>query len=295
MIAAVRAFNRTVTQRVGALQDHYLARDRSLGEARLLWEIGEDGLDVRDLRARLALDSGYSSRLLHSLESADLITLAPGESDRRIRTARLTKKGRSERAVLDRRSDALARSILDPLLPNERQRLVSAMSEVARLLNAALVEIHPVDPGGEAAQYCLREYFTELDRRFEAGFDPVRSRPATADEMRTPSGVFLVAFLRGEPIGCGGLKFHGDDPAEVKRMWVAPSARGLGLGRRLLEELESRAARQGNRTVRLDTNKALTEAITMYRSAGYQEVSSYNDEPYGDHWFEKDLSNNAGT
>ncbi len=98
-----------------------------------------------------------------------------------------------------------------------------------------------------------------------------------------------MATLRGEPVGCGGLKFHGDEPTELKRMWVAESARGLGIGRRLLGELESRAAANGARVVRLETNRALTEATSLYRSAGYREVDAFNDEPYAHHWFEKQL------
>ena len=290
MVTVVRRFNRTVTERVGALNDHYLSRDRPLGEARLLWEIGEDGEDVRRVRARLDLDSGYLSRLLRSLERAKLVTVEPGAADRRLRTARLTAKGRKERGVLDRRSDVLARSILDPLNDRQRERLVAAMTEVDRLLTAAMVEIDQVDPEHRDAQYCLRSYFAELDRRFDTGFDPTASLPSDPHEIRAPNGLFLVAVLRGEPVGCGALKFHGDEPTEVKRMWVAPSARGLGLGRRLLFELEARAAAHGSHTVHLETNKTLTEAIAMYRSSGYVEVDAFNDEPYGDHWFAKTLT-----
>ncbi len=93
LVERVRRFNRTVTQQVGALQDRYLARDRSLGEARVLWEIGEPGCDIRELRARLDLDSGYLSRLLRALEGDALITLGASSHDRRVRTARLTRKG----------------------------------------------------------------------------------------------------------------------------------------------------------------------------------------------------------
>jgi DNA-binding MarR family transcriptional regulator/GNAT superfamily N-acetyltransferase len=289
MIEMVRAFNRTVTQRVGALDDRYLARDRPLGEARVLWEIGEHGCELRIMRARLALDSGYLSRLLRSLEGAGLISVRASERDKRVRTARLTKKGRTERALLDRRSDALAWAMLEPLADSQRERLVAAMVEVERLLTSALVEIDTVDPAHHHAEHCLREYFAELDRRFDAGFDPAGSLPADPDEMRLPAGLFLVATLRGEPIGCGALKFHDDAPTELKRMWVAPTGRGLGVGRRLLAELESRAAQHGSHTIRLETNRTLTEAIAMYRSAGYREVRPFNDEPYADHWFEKHL------
>jgi len=289
LIERARRFNRTVTQRVGALNDHYLARGRPLGEARVLWEIGERGCDVRILRARLGLDSGYLSRLLRSLEAEKLVAVAASGRDARVRTARLTKKGRAERALLDQRSDALAESMLEPLTDDERERLVAAMAEVERLLTTSVIHVDEIDPDDAGARYCLQEYFDELDRRFDTGFDPEVSRRAGADEMRAPAGTFLVAHLRHEPVGCGGLKFHGDEPAEIKRMWVAPSARGLGVGRRLLDELERRAAVNGCRAVHLDTNGTLVEAIGMYRAAGYREVTAFNDEPYADHWFEKRL------
>src|SRR5512132_3236666 len=108
MVDQVRRFNRTVTERAGALDDHFLGGARPLGEARLLWEIGRDGCEVRALRARLGLDSGYVSRLLRALERAGLVAVTAAEGDRRIRVARLTASGRAERADLDRRSDRRA-------------------------------------------------------------------------------------------------------------------------------------------------------------------------------------------
>jgi DNA-binding MarR family transcriptional regulator/GNAT superfamily N-acetyltransferase len=293
-VEQVRSFNRLVTQRVGALDDHYLSRGRSLGESRLLWEIGLEGCDVRRLRARLGLDSGYLSRLLRSLEADGLVTVEPNEHDRRVRTARLTTAGRAERRILDRRSDELAHSMLASLSETRRRRLVAAMAEVEQLLTAALVEFAIVDPGRREARHCLRAYFAELDRRFEAGFALGSDLSAELRGFRPPAGLFLLATLQGEPVGCGGLRLHGSDPAEVKRMWVAESARGLGIGRRLLVELEQHAAAEGARSVRLETNGALTEAIGLYRSAGYREVDAFNDEPYAHHWFEKRLRPERG-
>jgi len=290
MVSQVRRFNRVVTQRVGALNDRFLARDRSLGEARLLWEIGPEGRDVRSLRTQLDLDSGYLSRLLRSLEAAGLITVGPTASDKRVRIARLTAAGSAERAVLDQRSDELAGSLLAPLNEAQRMRLVAAMADVERLLTAAMVEVAPIDPAHPNARHCLRAYFADLDRRFETGFNPALSIPADEEEMRPPAGLFLVALLRAEPIGCGALKFHAGNPAEVKRMWVAESARGLGIGRRLLSELENHAIAHGARTLRLETNKSLAEAISLYRSAGFVEVAAFNAEPYAHHWFEKRLA-----
>ena len=122
------------------------------------------------------------------------------------------------------------------------------------------------------------------------GFNPDDSISAATEEMRPPAGVFLVASLHDEPVGCGALKFHGTDAAELKRMWVSPRVRGLGVGRRLLERLEQLTREHGATAIRLETNKALTEAIDLYRSNGYDEVPPFNEEPYADHWFEKSVA-----
>jgi DNA-binding MarR family transcriptional regulator len=289
MVAQVRRFNRVVTQHVGALNQRYLARAHSLGEARVLWEIGAEGCDVRSLRDRLGLDSGYLSRLLGALVAAGLVTLGSNDSDRRVRTARLTPEGLTERSVLDERSDALAESLLAALRPEQRKRLCTAMGEVERLISAATVAIAPIDPSDHQAQQCLRAYFTELNRRFDAGFDPSLSISADDDELRPPAGLLVLARLRGKPIGCGALKFTNGQGADVKRMWVAESARGLGVGRRILTELEQCAATSGVHTLRLETNSTLVEAVSLYRSAGYAEVPAFSDEPYAHHWFEKHI------
>jgi DNA-binding MarR family transcriptional regulator/GNAT superfamily N-acetyltransferase len=289
LVDQVRSFNRTVTQRAGALNDRFLARDRPLGQSRLLWEIGTEGCEVRSLRSRLGLDSGHASRLLRALEAAALVSVAPSASDRRVRVARLTPAGLSERALLDRRSDDLAASILAPLDPGQRDELVAAMRTVKRLLTTAAIEIRTVDPTDADARRCLRAYFAELDRRSEPGLDPSAAIPVEPHELTPPAGSFLIAYLRGEPAGCGGVKHHPGAPSELKRMWVAESARGLGIGRRLLTELEARALRSGASVARLETNRGLVEAIAMYRSAGYVEVPAFNDEPFAHHWFEKRL------
>lgn len=288
-IEQVRRFNRTVTERVGALSDRFLGLGRPLGEARLLWEIGHGECEVRGLRLRLGLDSGYTSRLLRALEAAGLVALSESASDRRVRVARLTAAGRTERDALDERSDELARSLLAPLSARQRERLVAAMGEVERLLTAASVEIEPVDPEHPAAQHCLAQYVAELNRRSDRGFDPSVGATALPHEVRPPAGKFFVAFLHGEPIGCGAVKHHADAPAELKRMWIAPEARGLGLGRRLLERLEACARDAGATVAHIETSAVLTEALALYRSAGWVEVPAFNEEPFADHWLEKVL------
>jgi DNA-binding MarR family transcriptional regulator len=285
----VRRFNRTVTQRVGALEDGYLGRGRPLGESRVLWELGDTGLDARSLRVRLGLDSGYLSRLLRSLEREGLVAVEAHAGDARVRTVTPTDAGRAERDELDRASDELARSLLEPLSDDDRGRLVAAMGVVERLLVAGAVDVAVEDPTSADARFCIRAYFAELGARFEDGFDPARSVLPDVRELAEPGGVLLVARMSGEPVGCGGLRLNSGGPPELKRMWVAPTARGLGLGRRLLRELEDEARRRGATAIRLETNRTLTEAVALYRSAGYVEVAPFNAERYAHHWFEKPL------
>ncbi len=283
MIERVRRFSRTVTQRVGALNDEFLARDRPLGQSRVLWEIGHRPVDVRELRSRLDLDSGYLSRLLRALEHEGLVAVEPSPADGRVRTARLTPAGEAERRELDRLSDAAAGALLDPLTGGQRDQLVAAMAEVERLLVASAVTFELRDAQDPKAQLCLQAYYAELGSRFEHGFDPGRSLPADGAEL-------LVASLHGDAVGCGALLVeNGGVVGQIKRMWVSPAVRGMGVGRRLLAELEALARKAGVRVLHLETNGSLTEAIAMYRSSRYQEVPAFNDERYAHHWFEKRL------
>jgi DNA-binding MarR family transcriptional regulator/GNAT superfamily N-acetyltransferase len=289
-LANVRRFNRTVTRRLGVLGDDYLGHGRPLAASRLLFEIGERGADVRELRARLALDSGYLSRLLRSLEAQGLIASQPAPDDARVRRVSLTARGRREWQALDAHSQEAANALLTPLRPSQRDRLVAAMAEVERLLRAGAVTVASADPASAEARACIAAYLDELDRRFEAGFDPALGPSAEPDELVPPKGLFLLAHLDGEAVGCAALKIVGTDVGEIKRMWVAPSARGLGIAQRLLDALEAQAAAMSLHTLQLDTNRSLTEARTLYQRNGYREIPPYNDNPYADHWFEKRLN-----
>jgi DNA-binding MarR family transcriptional regulator/ribosomal protein S18 acetylase RimI-like enzyme len=288
-VRQVRNFNRTVTQRIGALTDDFLDRGRPLGASRLLYEIGRNGAEVRDLRARLDLDSGYVSRLLRSLERQGLVRSDASPRDARVRRVILTPKGRREVAELDRRSDAFATSVLAPLSPAQRRSLTAAMAQVERLMHASAIRIGIAAADSTEARWCLAQYFGELAGRFESGFDPALSISANADELTPAAGVFLVASLGGQPVGCGALKRKDRRVGEIKRMWVSPDLRGLGVGRRILGVLETHARKFGLRTLRLETNRALEEAQALYRGCGYVEVIPFNGEPYAHHWFEKSL------
>lgn len=272
------------------MNDRFLGRERPMGEARLLWEIGPDGAEIRALRGRLGLDSGYVSRLLHSLQRQGLIEIGPSAQDGRVRLVRLSPGGVAERAELDRRSDELALAILEPLNPRQRSALVAAMTEVERLVQASMVSFASEDAASADARWCIDQYFAELNQRFDGGFNPELSISADVHELTPPSGLFMVARLRHEPVGCGALKIQDGQTALLKRMWVSSATRGLGVGRRLLAELERQAREAGAQTVQLETNRALTEAIALYRQSGYHEVTAFNGEPYAHHWFEKRLT-----
>ncbi|MDQ4053918.1 MAG: bifunctional helix-turn-helix transcriptional regulator/GNAT family N-acetyltransferase [Actinomycetota bacterium] len=278
--ATLRRFNRTYTQRIGVLDESFLGLGMPLREARLVFEVGTTGTSVRELRDRLGLDSGYLSRLLRALEQRGLVEVRPDPADRRRRMVTLTRRGRNTRQRLEDRSESHARAMIEPLTERQRDRLTEALATADLLVRAATVRLHEVGPEHPIAAEAIGLYFAELDRRFPTGFDP---------GSRDREGTYLVATSDGRPVASGGVLDLGDGVAEIKRMWVHPEWRGAGLGSRLLRDLEQLARRLGHVVVRLDTNGTLTEAIAMYERSGYRRIERYNDNPYAQAWFEKEL------
>ncbi len=275
-----RRFARAVTLEVGALDSSYLGRGRPLGAARVLTAIGRGRNDVSALREALKLDSAVMSRLLRGLEDEGLVVTAPDPADARRRIASLTASGRAEFGSYETLADARAREILSRFAHPDR--LLAAMDLIASALGG--VEIVETDPRSAAARQALEHYYAELARRFAGGFDVTLSRDPQAAEMIRPRGAFFLALSEGRPLGCVGLK-----GCEIKRLWVAPSARGLGLARRLMAAVEQAARDLGISTLRLDTNSALPEAAALYRNSGWREIPRFNDDPYPDQFFEKQL------
>jgi len=288
-LQTVRRFNRTLTQRIGALDQNFLGMGRPLGEARLIHEIGMAGDDVRSLRTKLGLDAGYATRLVRSLERQKLVIRDTHTGDARRRTVKLSRKGLGQLRAYDRKSDAFAASLLQPLDRTQRSELIAAMATVNRLLYSSQVEVVAEAADSPDARRCLDAYYRELATRFDAGFDPGKSISATPFELTPPHGIFLVARAFGRAVGCGALKVKPHGIGEIKRMWVDSAARGLGVGARILGVLERHAVDLGVRTLRLETNRSLKEAQALYRRSGYAEVKPFNDEPYAHHWFEKVL------
>lgn len=283
----VRRFNRTVTQRLGALDESYLGRGRPLAQARLLFEIGPQGCDLKSLRQRLGLDSGYLSRLLGMLAADGLVAVDTAADDARRRHVSLTAAGQEEWKAYDSLSDGFARSMLAPLEAGERERLVEAMRVVDRLISAAVIDLVATRADSPEAVACLSRYVSELETRFETGFDAARSRPSGPSAVEPM--VFLIARLEGRDVGCAALYEAGDRTAEIKRMWVAPDVRGRGIARRLLERLEAEASSRGKARLVLDTNRTLIEAMALYERSGFRRIERYNDNPYADFFYEKRL------
>ncbi|SNR84894.1 Acetyltransferase (GNAT) family protein [Haloechinothrix alba] len=164
-------------------------------------------------------------------------------------------------------------------------------------MGTSLAEIdvrHTAADSPEAAEL-LREYVTELVRRLQ-GSEPSSAEVDAAqaeqpnDDLTPPDGAFLLAYTAGRAAGCAGVRRLDTHTWELKRMFVRPSSRGLGVGRRLLEVAEEHARESGAETMVLDTRSDLIEARTLYAAHGYVEVSDYNGSVYADHWFAKLLT-----
>jgi DNA-binding MarR family transcriptional regulator/GNAT superfamily N-acetyltransferase len=286
-VEAFGRFNRFYTRTIGVITDRYLGQARPLGEARLLFEIGTRGANVRELRSRLDLDAGYLSRILRSLQDQRLVVVRPHPVDNRVRVAELTPAGRRELAELNERAASVARGLLEPLTEEGRAELLTAMETVRLRLRLAAITVGVVDPGSALANQCLDSYAKELDGRFPGGFD--RQALIAPAEARGRRGCFVVALEHDVPVGCGVVRTMAPGVAEIPHFWLDSAAKRLGLARRLLAELERQAAARGLTAVRLSTHEVLPEAIRMYQNAGYREVPPYDDSPYAYHWFEKRL------
>ena len=293
-IAEIRRFSRFYTERIGALDEHFLGQGRPLGEARLLFEIGLDGMAVSSLRDRLGLDSGYLSRLLRRLEDDALVVTVADPADRRRRRSELTDAGVAEWHTLDELSDRQIEAIVEPLGRHRADELAGLLTRARMLMDAASIRIEVVDARTADAQAAMAAYFAELDLLFPTGFDPGDALTADVDAYDPPGGAFVLArSTTGEVAGCGGLWTARPGIGEIKRMWVHADWRGVGLAGRLLRDLETRSRAMGHRSTILDTNEVLHDAIAMYRRAGYRPIDRYNDNPYAHHWFEKTWNDSA--
>jgi DNA-binding MarR family transcriptional regulator len=282
-----RSFSRSVAVEIGALEDSFLDRGRPLGAARVLNAIGLGFNEVSQIREHLRLDTGLLSRLLRSLEAEGLIETEQSLGDRRNRTARLTPAGVVEFELYEKLSEDRAIQILSR--HKNKDQLLEAMDLITAAFSRDRIILEVVDYTSEMAGYCLERYAGELSARLNLDFDLANAGGPDPSEMEYPNGTFIVARIDQNPVGCVGIKGQGGALAEVKRLWIAPSARGLGLARRLMVAAEDAARDLSITTLRLDTNSTLSEAVSLYKNSGWHEIERYNDDPYPDVFFEKNL------
>ncbi|HWE46836.1 MAG TPA: helix-turn-helix domain-containing GNAT family N-acetyltransferase [Caulobacteraceae bacterium] len=287
-IEAVRAFNRFYTRRIGVLDDRFLDSAFSLSEVRVLYELAHrDALTAGTLQTDLDLDPGYLSRMLKRFRIDGLVDQTPDPDDTRRRILKLTHKGRTAFAPLDRRQRDRVEAMLAPLPAASRDRLSEAMGSLIQVLgdNSAPVRLRAHGPGdmgwivkthGElyAREYGWDERFEGLVARicadFIERFDPVREH-------------CWIAERAGVALGCVMLVQHPDhaDTGKLRLLLVAPWARGLGLGSRLVETLLRRARKIGYRRVVLWTNDVLVSARRIYEAKGFELTEEQPHESFG--------------
>jgi DNA-binding MarR family transcriptional regulator/GNAT superfamily N-acetyltransferase len=292
-VQAVRAFNRFYTRRIGVLGEHLLDSPYSLSEMRVLYELAHrDAPTASQLRTDLGVDAGYLSRILRRFERDRLIVRSRSRDDRRRRLLRLTARGRAAFAPLDRKARDEVQTMLAPVAPSARGELVAAMGRIERLLNRGITAAasseapftlrahRPGDMGWVvhrhgaiyAAEWGYNHEFEALVARIVADFldhfDSGRERCWIAERQAEIVGfVFLVAKSR--------------TVAKLRLLLVEPSARGLGLGRRLVEECIAFARSAGYRKITLWTQSELKAARAIYKQAGFECVSRKKNRSFG--------------
>ena len=293
-IESVREFNRFYTQRIGVLEDGYLHSPFSLAQARVLYELAHrDEPTAGELARDLALDAGYLSRILRGFERGGLLARRPSPRDGRQRLLTLTARGHEVFAPLEAASRAQVGEMLGALPEGKQRRLTAAMRDVRELLGecaepAVPYLLRPHRPGDMgwvvhrhgvlyAQEYGWDERFEALVAEIVAAFirdeDPKRER-------------CWIAEREGENVGSVFLVQHPERPgvAKLRLLLVEPSARGLGIGRRLVEECIRFARQAGYHTITLWTNDVLVSARRIYEAAGFRLV---HEEPH--HSFSHDL------
>jgi DNA-binding MarR family transcriptional regulator/GNAT superfamily N-acetyltransferase len=288
-VAAMRQFSRFYTRRIGVLQEGLLASPFSLAEGRILYELAHrDGLAANDLAAELALDAGYLSRILKRFSRRGLVERSRSADDARIRPLALTAKGRAAFAPLDRRSQQEVSALLGALPVPAQQRLISSMHTIESLLadkptspaTCVLRTHRPGDMGWVierhgalyAQEYGWDERFealvAEIATQFIRDFDPQRER-------------CWIAEYEGERAGSVFVVRKSQTIAKLRLLIVDPSARGMGLGRRLVDECVRFARARGYRKLTLWTQGNLHAARHIYEAAGFRCVRRERHASFG--------------
>jgi DNA-binding MarR family transcriptional regulator/GNAT superfamily N-acetyltransferase len=288
-IAAVRAFNRFYTRKLEVLDQHHLKTPFSLSEARVMFELAHRGdLAAKDIGLELGLDAGYLSRIVQKFDEEGLISRKPLAADRRQYQLSLTAKGRAAFAKLERTSQDHVGLMLGVLAGEDRKRLLSSMEVIERLLGAPQTVLPPAilrDPRPGDMGYVVQShgalYASEygFDATFEALVAEIAAKFITSfDALRERC---WIADIDGRPVGSVFLVRGSDEVAKLRLLLVDPSARGQGLGQRLVAECVSFARACGYRRITLWTQSILTAARKIYQDAGFAQMKSEPHRSFG--------------
>jgi len=288
-VSEVRRFSRFYTRRLGLLNRQLLSSGFPLTEARVLYELAQrDGLTATELRTQLDLDAGYLSRILAKFERRSLISRTPSGKDARRALLTLTPEGRKAFEPLDRASREQVDSLLSPMTPEQMRTLVQSMQTIERLLGEKkppnvpyLLRPHRIGDIGWVAhrqgilyaqEYGWSQEFeafvAEIGAHFVKNFDPARER-------------CWIAERNGEIVGSAFLVHESDEVAKLRMLYVEPSARRLGIGRRLVDECIRFARQTGYKKATLWTNDILVSARRIYEAAGFKCVKEEQHHSFG--------------
>lgn len=287
-IEAVRRFSRFYTGQLGLLDDGLLDSPFSLSEARILYELAHrPGLTATTLRGELRLDAGYLSRILKRFEARGLLSRRTSPDDARQTLLSLTEAGHAAFAPLNEGSKRQVAALLEPLGPAQQDELVQALATVERLLGAPapatpyLLRTHQVGDIGWVIRRQAMLYAQEYgwDESFEALVAEIGAR--FIKEFDAKKERCWIAEREGMIVGSVFLVQESDEVAKLRMLYVEPSARGLGIGRRLTEECIRFARQQGYKTLTLWTNDVLVSARKIYQAAGFQLVAEERHHSFG--------------
>lgn len=288
-VAALRRFNRFYTQRIGVLREGWGSSSFSLTQARILYELSKrDQPTATELAGDLGLDPGYLSRILRDFEAAGLIRRQTSPTDGRRSHLSITERGRKRFAPIEAHSDLEVRRLIDPLPPGARSKLVDAAQTIQQVLapdtqrkpTVSLRQPQPGDMGWIVSRHAVlyaQEYdwgdpfeglCAQIVADFVNNFDDQRER-------------CWIAEVNGENAGCVMLVKDSDEVARLRLLLVEPSARGLGIGGRLVDECVQFARTAGYRRITLWTHSILLPARHLYQQAGFQLTSSEPRQSWG--------------
>ena len=291
-IDAFRDFNRFYTRQIGLLEEGLLKSEFSLTELRVLYELAySDGLTATSLGRDLGLDAGYLSRLLKKFEIRGFLTRRPSTDDARQSVLALTTLGREAFSPLNQASQDEVAALLDRLVASEREQLVKAMGTIQQLLGGPrddkvpyILRIHqPGDMGWITHRQAVL-YHQEYgwDETYEALIGEIMSSFIKQFDSRYER--VWIAERFGEIVGSVFVVRKSEEVAKLRLLYVEPSARGLGIGRRLIDECIQFARGKGYKTLTLWTNDVLVSARRIYEAAGFKLIE---EEPHRS--FGKDL------